>query len=397
MKQPMLLHFCPDEKFICFVQDSFESALPGQNRFVVWCNSEMQQRPDGYARQSPSTRFASSSYAFSMELSRDLEWCDALIIHCMSPVSALAALRVPDRVQVIWSGWGFDYYHLIDLPYGGVLEGTRRLSSKAAALARKRLNISRIVRSLRWRCETWFFRHYLEKRILYRTNFFSAPIENDWKLLRSMCPDLRAKYTQINYGSVDSMFRVGPDRVKGDNILIGNSASDTNNHVEAFDVVSKIRLGKRRIIVPLSYGNADYTKSIIEYGRCVFGDAFDPLVEYMSLEKYNAIIASCSVVVMNHVRQQALGNVNIMLYKGARVFLRSDNPIYSFFRDKGAHIFSIDDLIRMQEDAFVPLDSGAIALNRRIIDEVWGHDSVRANILKLAERVSALSEPKRKS
>lgn len=36
------------------------------------------------------------------------------------------------------------------------------------------------------------------------------------------------------------------------------------------------------------------------------------------------------------MNQQALGNIIIMMYLGAKIFLRKDNPVYDFFINNNA-------------------------------------------------------------
>ncbi|WP_313950209.1 TDP-N-acetylfucosamine:lipid II N-acetylfucosaminyltransferase [Accumulibacter sp.] len=383
------LHLCHDDKFIQFVQDSFESVFPGRNRYIVW-GDEDAPRPAGYAKAGYHTRFVGYSYLLSRDLTEDLAWCDAAIVHCMTPWAAFVALRSSSNVLVVWSGWGFDYYDLIRLPNGGVLKETHHLNSYTKKSKGAKRSINAIVRGLERRGWNWVYRRFMEKKILPRVKLFSSPIPEDWGLLRNACHDFKAEYVQLNYGSVDSMFRVGPDRVSGRDILIGNSASATNNHAEAFETIRRLDLEGRCILVPLSYGDINYAAKVIALGERMFGDKFHPLVDFIPINKYNEIIASCSIVLMNHLRQQGLGNINIMLYKGAKVFLNKENPIYGFFKAKNTAIFRIDEIDSMGISVFEPLARDAIALNKSIIDRYWSADAVSENIHQLGKRVCDL-------
>ena len=75
-------------------------------------------------------------------------------------------------------------------------------------------------------------------------------------------------------------------------------------------------LGKRKVVVPLSYGDKTYAKSIVEIGNKWLGKNFYPLLDYYSIENYNKLISGCSVVFMNHIRQQGMGNIAASLYHG---------------------------------------------------------------------------------
>jgi hypothetical protein len=55
----------------------------------------------------------------------------------------------------------------------------------------------------------------------------------------------------------------------------------------------------------------------------------------MPLTDYLDLVSSCSYQVMNHIRQQGVGNILIMLYLGAMVFLLQENPCLSYFKEHG--------------------------------------------------------------
>lgn len=123
----------------------------------------------------------------------------------------------------------------------------------------------------------------------------------------------------------------------GNNILVGNSAHFANNHIEIFQILSAINLVDRKIIVPLSYGNKRYRKVVLRKGKEILGDNFCPLISFMPLDEYTEFINSCGTYFMNHQRQQALGNINLGLWKGAKIFL-NNTTLYQNYKKKGFHV-----------------------------------------------------------
>ncbi|MEG2341373.1 MAG: TDP-N-acetylfucosamine:lipid II N-acetylfucosaminyltransferase, partial [Odoribacter sp.] len=108
------------------------------------------------------------------------------------------------------------------------------------------------------------------------------------------------------------------------NILLGNSADPTNNHIEALKSLSKFSKEKINIYVPLSYGGTtEYIKSVIECGRYYFGNQFIPLLDILSYKKYLEFLDSIAIMINNHNRQQALGNIGYLLSTGAKIFIKS--------------------------------------------------------------------------
>ncbi|MCY1447062.1 hypothetical protein D9M71_636650 [compost metagenome] len=86
---------------------------------------------------------------------------------------------------------------------------------------------------------------------------------------------------------------------------------------------------------------------------------------------------------MNHVRQQAVGNIVIMIHLGAKIFLREECPTYSYFRDQGIIIFSVQQLQQNPDLICAPLDPESIATNRKILRESWSKEASHTKTKKL--------------
>jgi hypothetical protein len=156
-------------------------------------------------------------------------------------------------------------------------------------------------------------------------------------------------------------------KVKGNNILIGNSSSITNNHIEVFNILRKANIGTSNLIVPLSYGDKTYRDKIIRSGNKFFKDAFNPLTSFMRLQDYNKILQSCGIVIMNHYRQQAFGTIIGMVWMGAKVFLSNKNTIYHYFIRIGLVVYNIEQDLLNQKDSLTCLSENEINQNRRIL------------------------------
>ena len=175
-------------------------------------------------------------------------------------------------------------------------------------------------------------------------------------------------------------------RVMNDNILLGNSASATNNHLEAFELLQNLPIQQRKIIVPLSYGSENYANKIINKGKKLFNFNFSPLVDFMSLHDYNEYLEQCGIVIMNHYRQQAVGNVLSMLWIGAKVFLDERNTLYHYLNRIGVIIFSIQkDLTKNNLEVFTLLSNDEQDINRKILQQEVGQEHLMKQLQKQFE------------
>lgn len=125
-------------------------------------------------------------------------------------------------------------------------------------------------------------------------------------------------------------------------IVIGNSATKSNQHFDIFDRLSCLDLQNVKIYCPLSYGDNQYRERVIIRGKELFGDNFVPITQYMSYEKYVEFLNSCDVGIYNLNRQQALGNISLMLNLGKKIY--TSDSIKKYYEQFGYTLHSVNEL-----------------------------------------------------
>lgn len=129
------------------------------------------------------------------------------------------------------------------------------------------------------------------------------------------------------------------------NILLGNSATESNCHIEMLDVLSKFKNENICIYVPLSYGNMEYAEKVKEHGSKIFCDKIVYIEKFLDRRQYFSLLARMQVTIFNHNRQQALGNIFAMLYLGKKVYLRQGTAMWSEITDSWKyHVFSTEEI-----------------------------------------------------
>jgi hypothetical protein len=193
------------------------------------------------------------------------------------------------------------------------------------------------------------------------------------KIIRDDCIYVPFTYYPLEFIMKSDMNSI----IKGNDILLGNSASATNNHLEAFELLKQMAIGNRKIVVPLSYGNPVYANYIQNEGEAQFGKNFSALRKFLPLADYNKEVQNCGIVVMNHYRQQAVGNILASLWLGSKVYLNETNTMYHYLRRIGIHIYSIEkELFPGNEAAFQNLSFEEIDHNRRILVHEIGEEHI---------------------
>lgn len=333
-----IIHLTVDDKFIDGAIREFEAAVPGIHEYLI----VGRNRPFRYVRSTAVREIDRAGWIRRMN-EPDVA---AVILHGLPASACPLLLDVPPRPKVFWLGWGYDYYGLLSdaFPEGLLMRDT------AALVARLHERVPLHRPGLMAASELSVARPYpkpsaTERLALGRVDYFSA-LEEEWRLLRRHQPTFRAEFLEWNYLTMedDLVVERASDEQDPVNILVGNSAAPSNNHLEAFELIRRSAdLSGRRLIVPLSYGDERYADAVVAAGTRLFGSAFVPLREYLPREDYIRILGSCGFAVMNHVRQQAIGNVLTSGLLGARLFLNPLNPVGRWIARRGV---AWDDVAR---------------------------------------------------
>lgn len=385
-----ILHFALwDEKFIPLARDLYEEAFPGGNEFRILSSKAC---PAENLRECPGIIKVDADYFCSDKLRQESADFDVLVAHSMTPSFAAGIKNADPGIFVVWCGWGFDYYNLMVPEFGGLfLPDTLRLIEKAQEHDRfkKRFHPAALAKSLKRRLLSLFHeplkpaapkQESLES-IAERINLFSV-LPTEKAMLQRALPRLKAEYLPIPYYTTEDVFSKGPARMSGRNILLGNSPTPANNHIEALKMLKPLLPPERNIIAPLNYGDPGkvkfYRDSICRFGAKLFGSRFKPLLTWMLLEKYHEHLSGCGIVVMNHRRQQGLGTVSTALYKGAKVFLRPENPVYEWYLKLGVTVFSTEELASPSKETLEGLQEETAIKNSAIVGEFWSRKNALA-------------------
>ncbi|WP_027397422.1 TDP-N-acetylfucosamine:lipid II N-acetylfucosaminyltransferase [Anaerovibrio lipolyticus] len=220
-----------------------------------------------------------------------------------------------------------------------------------------------------WGGDFYVFRYDANKRKILKT--FSTAIDSCAGVLNLIHEDSLAikailglettKFYEVpmpsHYNFIDEKYKY--EKQKGDiTITLGNSATQENNHREAFALLKHLVREKVRICVPLSYGEEHYRLEVIQCGKEILGDIFYPMCKFIPFGQYLQYLANCDVGIYNNDRQQALGNIIALLYFGRKVYIRQNTSMASFFKRIGIKTYDVIKLSResIEEILFLPDD-----------------------------------------
>ena len=151
-------------------------------------------------------------------------------------------------------------------------------------------------------------------------------------------------------------------------MLIGNSATPTNNHLDILRQVEPVNGSLRRVIIPLSYGDPLYADEVSARFEAAFGSRVQALREMMPVAEYYALLGEVDVMVLGHRRQQALGNLLWALENRVTVVLDPGGALFDWCTRQGLHVRTLDQL---EAGVFELLDDEALRENQVRIESSW--------------------------
>ena len=136
-------------------------------------------------------------------------------------------------------------------------------------------------------------------------------------------------------------------------IIIGNSATSTNQHEEALSILSKFKEENIEIYLPLSYGFGDfhaYGEKIVTYATKIFWDKVRPIYKCIDAGEYTNLLQHMDIGIYNNNRQQAMGNIQQMVWFGKKVYMRTDTSMWENCRDDRE--FILNDISMIPNQSF---------------------------------------------
>lgn len=377
-----ILHIIPDDKFIDFVIDDFSRFKDISNKYVLLNDSEIEKFT--YIKNVNAIEVIIMNSAIYNQIIADTT-IDIVVFHSMGIEWSKQFLRDLNVNPIIyWISWGWDYVSQLKL--NEFKPKTRELFNAiyglAEATSRKNTILKNsITRYFKKRIKN--FLHFPNRRrerelikSLYRkVDFCSCVVPNEFSFFIQI-PGFRADFLHYKIGFVNNPFNES-DEIKtlGNSIWLGNSYTLSNNHLDVIYQLKELNI-KNEIIVPLSYGlNTTEHPELLHICQDVFGEKFTPITDYVSFEEYNKLLEKSSVAIFNHIRQQAVGNILMMLWQGSKVFLSEQSPVYQYLKKMDVLLFSVENELTVENiNGLLTLEQ--IKRNRNIVFRLYSKEAI---------------------
>ena len=182
---------------------------------------------------------------------------DAVFLHAIDSFPYDKIPLIPKDVKVFWMVWGYDLY---DHPRKNPMIKMALYKPKtleACPYLQNSLSLKNILRIIKKGIYSIFSSNYSSKnyiKAVARIDYFSGVLPNEYDLLKHVSY-FKAKRVVYAYVCLEDMYDELPltPPVIGNNILVGNSAAETNNHLDILDYIKDFKPVDCKIISALSY------------------------------------------------------------------------------------------------------------------------------------------------
>lgn len=358
-----ILHLVRDDKFLDEMLPFWDSFSKIESLYVLIQRKSYQTR---WIKSRERLMICHNKLEF-MQLISDV---DAIYIHALTADKYNFVKLVPKGIKVILWAWGDDIYESKFslkpiLPLKLYKEETLRWVNSISDDWKKRI---KTIMHYCFRC----YYSSLQQKVLERLDYIQTVLPIEYDLLKQ-------KYGFSAKPLINRMvYHYNTEEISTGKgyILLGNSATCTNNHI---DVLKKLYFARNRtIIIPLNYGDMNYKEFV--KSNDVLSDFSDIRIldSFLPLGEYKEIINSCSIAIFGMIRQQAIGNVIICLFKGLKVFLYKDSIIYKSLIRDGFLVYTIEDDLNLN-GVDNPLTDSQIMHNRGLVNKDYSsyEDAVR--------------------
>lgn len=373
-----ILHLITDHQVIERTLGVYEVLFPNQNEVLLFNNTKEIKHLEKYALSRCVTSKTIRQIAESIDFS-DITY---VIAHYMTMDKIDFIKYVPKNVHVCWEVYGYDLYNQFLEPNGFEISYTNRFKYLRYSFAQTYL--SPLFRTaLYFKGSRYVFKWQKNRQFRYISNRIDSIqycCRYDAQLIEEFSHRQIPSYEVFNYSLTEVLGDLKDSPfTTGKHILVGNSASFSNNHLYVLELLNKMELSPDvKLIMPLSYGGTNKYVDNVEKEFCdAFPGRVKTLRQYMPLHEYNKMFLEINSCIMSAWRQESIGTIIMCLYLGVKVFMSNRSPLYKWLVECGFTLFELESAT--SEALETPLNLDIRQGNRVLVLERYNEDKVAEN------------------
>lgn len=341
-----ILHLIVDHQVIERTLGVYESILPKTNEAVVFSPTK-EKHTHKHLTNHKDSLVVTAGKGAEVGSTFDFSSFTHIIAHYLTLDMIAFIKEAPANIHVTWEIYGWDLYNQFLTPNGFKLTYTDPAPYTKYGYWKKYMpNLYDIV--------FYLTGHYTEfswqkkkafDYICSRVDALQHCCLYDSKYVEEYANRTIPSYEVFNY-SLDEVLGNLKDVpfFDGKDIMVGNSASYSNNHLYVLNYLKKVGISDdSRIVMPLSYGGSQkYADKVQDSFMEVWGERVYTLRSYLPLHKYNKTFLCLKSMVLSAWRQESIGTAIMGFYLGIKVFMSERSPLYKWLKACGFIVYTIE-------------------------------------------------------
>ena len=332
--------------YLAFIQENFDTK---EHVFLINSINRQSQEINTYPNNigkflylcEPRVWYVCKYLLYIINRLKIMSKADVIVLHSLKTTDLFYYILSPSLIKkTVWVIWGYDLYDY---------------------RTRKSSFYSRL--------------HFIVKKQIVKRILYVVARTPDYNLLQKWYKS-KAELLLVEPLYTNGEFESSKLTIKNDTstpikITLGNSATKTNHHLEALDILSKYRNENLHLYIPLSYGDMEYAEIVKKRAKEIFGTKVTILDKFMGQDEYNKHLSQMDIGIFNIDRQQALGNISYLLATGTKIYLDSASPLWEIFDGFSFQVHSVSDILSEDFDAFTSLDIYELTYNSEHAKEIY--------------------------
>lgn len=383
--KPCFTHFVVDDKFIPDSIKCFQDADLTVNKYYCLTKNPLT------VKYINGTNVEYINIQQLESVFDKLKDGDVVVLHCLYALPAHFICKIPKDVKVVWYAWGFDIYSN-GYPIRPLIALNEVLLPMTKSRMKYFLRLKDLFGKIRVIADNRGYHtksSLLQYKAISRVDFFAGVFPSEYDMLRQQCDFFQARRITHNYihpeeFALDNITE--PCNVRGNNILLGNSAAYLCNHIDIMhSLYEQTTQRDYNVYCPLSYGgNRYYINAVVKEGKALFGDRFLPLLDYLPIDEYTKVIQSCSSIILGYKQQAATCNCLTSLWNGLKVFLPKASMNFEEYRNvEGLRVYSIEE--DLNDTVLSTKPDFDILEQRRILSEIYSYERWKKDLKESIE------------
>ncbi len=341
-----ILHLIIDHQVVERTMGIYEKVFPGCNEIII---VDIYQREPKHLKFLKNKKIINIGHGSLEGKTFDFSQFSHIVVHFMSMDAIDFIKHAPSNIHVCWEVYGWDLYDQFLSINGMKLTYTEKyIYSRYSYLHKLTPWLFKIYSYLRG--NRYPFNYQKNSQFTYisnRVDSIQYCCKYDALYIEDYAKRKIPNYEIFNYSLTEVLGNLKDfPFFEANGIMVGNSASMSNNHMYVLEYLKQIELDQTsKIYMPLSYGGNQHYREDVEkvYKETFPHNDFVILKQYMPLHEYNLVFTNLNSIILSAWRQESQGTAIMGFYLGIKVFMSCKSPLYKWFKDCGFIVYTIED------------------------------------------------------